>query len=169
MNDAPASAMNTGTPASSTTIKTNAMIAMGSVRRDLVRDVVGPAPADLRVAPHVDRLAHEHAEAAERDAAVDVAHWQIEHGHALQPHTLGDGPGEPGKQAEETELDEINEGKQRGPRESRLHHVGEKLHGNMGVAPRHHDTADEHDPHQPVACDLLRPRETVVEHIAGEE
>src|SRR4029077_3680224 len=169
MNDAPASAMNTGTPASSTTMKTNAMITMGSVRCDLMRDVVGPAPADPRIAPDIDRLAHEHPDAAERDPAVDVAHRQVEHGHALQAHALGDGPGEPCEQAEETELDQIDEGEQRRARESRLHDVREKLNRDVGVAARHHDPADEHDPHQAIARDFLGPRQAVVEHVAGEE
>src|SRR5215212_11196266 len=97
------------------------------------------APALARIAPDIDRLAYEHPDAAECDAGIDVAHRQIEHGHALQAHTLGDGPGEPGEQAEKAELDEIDERQQRGADEPRLHDIREKLHGDVRVAPRDHD------------------------------
>src|ERR1043166_935272 len=92
MKDAPASAMNTGTPASSTAMKMNAITTMiaSSVWVNLVRDVVRPAPADARVAPDIDRLPDEHQEAAEPDAGIDVAHRQVEHRHALDVHALDD-------------------------------------------------------------------------------
>ena len=44
-----------------------------------------------------------------------------------------------------------------------------KLDRDMGVAARDHRAADEHDPHQAVARDLLGPGQAVVEHIAREE
>ena len=77
--------------------------------------------------------------------------------------------GEVGEQAEEGELDEIDQRQQRGAQRPRPHHVGQQLDRDVGVAARHHRAADEHDPHQAVARDLLGPGEAVVEHIAGEE
>src|ERR1044072_2786867 len=171
MNDAPASAMNTGTPASSTAMKMNAITSMiaSSVRVNLVRDVVRPAPADARIVPDIDRLPDEHQEAAEADTPIDVAHRQVEDGHALDFHALDDCPGQVGKQSEKAELDDVDKGKKRGAQRAGLHHVGQQLDRDVGVAPRHHRAADEHDPHQAVACDLLGPGKAVVEDIAGEE
>src|SRR6266446_3045996 len=39
----------------------------------------------------------------------------------------------------------------------------------MAVAARHHRPANEYDPHQRVAGDLLGPGQAVIEHIAREE
>src|ERR1044072_9161891 len=116
MNEAPASAMNTGTPASSTTMKMNAITTMiaSSVRVNLVGDVVRPAPADACVVPDIDRLPDEHQEAAEAHAPIDVAHRQVEHRHALDFHALDDRPGQVGKKSEKAELDQIHHGQQRG-------------------------------------------------------
>src|ERR1043166_369483 len=159
MNDAPASAMNTGTPASSTAMKMNAITTMiaSSVGVNLVRDVVRPAPADARVVPDVERLADEHQHTTEADAVIDVAHRQIEHRHALDAHALDDRPGKVGKKSEKAELDEVDEGKQRCAQRTGLHHVGEQLDRDVRVAPRHHRASDEHDPHQAVTRDLLGP------------
>src|SRR6186997_2549837 len=171
MNEAPASAMNTGTPASSTAMKMNAITTMiaPSIRRDLMRDVVRPAPAVARIAPDVERLTDEHQHTTEADAPIDVAHRQIEYRHALDAHAIDDRPGQVREQAEKAELDEVHNGEQRGAQRPRSHHVGEKLDRDVRIAPRHHRAADEHDPHQAVARDLLGPRQAVVEHVAGEE
>src|SRR5258708_1424266 len=108
MNDAPASAMNTGTPAIRIAMKMNAMttIVAFSIRVNLVGDVVRPAPAGARIAPDVLDLAQQHQEAAEADARVDPAHRQIEHRHALDAHALDDGDRQVGEQSDEGELDE---------------------------------------------------------------
>src|SRR6266536_5366009 len=113
MNEAPASAMKTGTPASRTAMKMKAMTIIDepcshfparaypkigfhprsvsgtcfsgpcSIHGDLMRDIVRLAPARAGVAPDVLDLPDQHQEAAERDAGIDVAHRQVEHCHAL--------------------------------------------------------------------------------------
>src|SRR5262245_43999791 len=54
-----------------------------SVRRYLMRDIIRATPANPRIAPDILRLPGEHQKTPERDAAVDIAHRQVEHGHAL--------------------------------------------------------------------------------------
>src|SRR5262245_16773453 len=105
--------MNTGTPMNRAMMKItmSRVMARASIRRGkLGRRRV--APAAPRVAHHVEDLASEHQQTAERDAAIDDAHRQIEHGHALVLHALGDEHGEVCEQAEEAELDGIEQGEQ---------------------------------------------------------
>src|SRR5262245_7785393 len=139
------------------------------VGRDLVGNVVRLAPSDAGVAPHIDRLAQEHQEAAECHAAVDVAHRQVEQGHALVVLALGGRSGNECDEAEKGELDEIDESQHGRACRARFHHVREQLDRDMGVAPGDHGAADEHDPHQTVARDLLGPGQAVIENIAREE
>src|SRR5262249_26342433 len=139
------------------------------VGRNLMRDVVRAAPADPRVAPDIDRLADEHQETSECNAAIDVAHRQVEHRHALIVHALGDRPWNASEQAEKWQLDEIDQGQQRRAQRPRLHHVRKQLNGNMRIAAGHHRATDEYHPHQSVARDLLGPGQAVIENIAREK
>ena len=77
-----------------------------SVRRDGAG--VGHASARPRVAPHPSDLAQQHQEAAERDAAVDEAHGQVDDGHALELHALQDQHREIGEQRQEDENDYVD-------------------------------------------------------------
>ena len=64
-------------------------------------------------------LAIEHQEAAEGDAAVDEAHGQVDHGHALELHALDDEHGEIGQQRQEREHDDIDQRPQQARRAGR--------------------------------------------------
>src|SRR5436190_19226936 len=127
MNEEPASAMNTGTPASSTARNRNAMTIIGllcsSVGCDLMRHVVRPAPTHPSVAPDILNLTDQHQETPECNAAIDIAHRQIEHCHALLMHLFGDCQRDEGEQADKAEFDEIDESQQHRAQPSGLHHV----------------------------------------------
>jgi hypothetical protein len=130
--------------------------------------MLGDAPALPRVAPEVPHLAIEHQEAAEGDAAVNQAHGQVDHGHALELHALEDEHGEIGKQRQECEHDGVDQRPQKACRAGRQQ-LGQQHDGDMRIAARDHGGADERHPHQTVAGDFLGPGEAVVEDVAREE
>src|SRR5262245_10182826 len=107
--------MKTGMPTSSVTRKMNMAMGMSrSIGRYLLGVVVGTLPAMPRMRPDGDDLPEQHQKAAEGDAAIDVAHRQVEHRHGLALHPLGDGDREPGEEREEAKGDEVDHRKQRG-------------------------------------------------------
>src|SRR6266478_2389789 len=118
MNEEPASAMNTGTPASSTARNRNAMtiiaLPCSLVGGDLMRHVVRPAPTHPSVAPDILNLTDEHEETPECNAAIDIAHRQVEHRHALLMHPFGDCQRDECEQADKAEFDDIDESQQHG-------------------------------------------------------